>query len=190
VSNRCALWFTLGPVVLWLGAFSASAAASAGLQSLLHQIFVEHAFDGAPPPQIEWMDEGTHYTVAEKSADLPDAEDIVRYTTPSGKREVLVSARSLKPHDAVKPLKIEGYSFSKDKQRVLIFTNTKPVWRQHTRGDYWLFNLDTPVLEQLGGNGEPSTMQSLNSHRTGLPSRLSAGTICSSKTSQISRFGH
>src|SRR5581483_4827785 len=34
-----------------------------------------------------------------------------------------------------------------------------PVWRQHTRGDYWLFDLNTKALDRLGGKGEPSTMQ-------------------------------
>ena len=90
---------------------------------------------------------------------MSHAKDIVRYTTASGRREVLISARSLVPKGEKKPLSIDGYQFSKDKQRALIFTNTKPVWRQNTRGDYWLVDVSKKALEKLGGRGEPSTMQ-------------------------------
>ena len=30
------------------------------------------------------------------------------------------------------------------RQKLLIFTNTKRVWRKETRGDYWVFDLQTP----------------------------------------------
>ncbi|HZS52905.1 MAG TPA: S9 family peptidase [Bryobacteraceae bacterium] len=144
-------------LLLVVGKFNASGAATEGLHSLLQKIFVEHAFDSAFPPQIQWLDDGTFYTVLEKSKNVPDAQDLVRYTTASGNREVLVDAQLLIPQGEKKPLKIDGYSLSKEK--LLIFTNTKPVWRQHTRGDYWLFNSTTNALQKLGGDGEASTMQ-------------------------------
>ncbi|MCA9975601.1 MAG: DPP IV N-terminal domain-containing protein, partial [Anaerolineales bacterium] len=39
-----------------------------------------------------------------------------------------------------------------------IFTNTKRVWRMHTRGDYWVLDLPSGRLTQLGGEAEPSTL--------------------------------
>src|SRR5450432_866192 len=149
----------LSPVLLLLAASTASAGPSTALQDLLRQIFVEHTFDGKYPPQFEWLEDGAAYTVLEKSAAITDAQDIVRYATTSGKREILVSASALVSAGQKEALGIEGYQFSKDKQRLLIFTNSKPVWRQHTRGDYWLLDLNTKALEKLGAEGEPSTMQ-------------------------------
>ncbi|HUV67449.1 MAG TPA: S9 family peptidase, partial [Sedimentisphaerales bacterium] len=41
---------------------------------------------------------------------------------------------------------------------LLIFTNTKRVWRQNTRGDYWVLDLSDWKLQKLGGDAEPSTL--------------------------------
>ena len=43
-------------------------------------------------------------------------------------------------------------------KRLLIFTNTRRVWRQNTRGDYWVLDLATKKLQKLGGNAAPSTL--------------------------------
>jgi len=156
---RSAGFSFLGFLVLSLAGETATAAPSTALQELLRQIFVDQTFQGQQSPQFEWFDDGTAYTALEKSENVPDAKDIVRYTTASGKREILIPAQSLIPSGQKKALSVEGFQFSKEKQRLLIFTNTKPVWRQHTRGDYWLFDLNTKTLERLGGEGEPSSMQ-------------------------------
>jgi dipeptidyl-peptidase-4 len=157
--RKSASLLTLSLVALFLTANPAAAAPSPSLQDLLHQIFVDHAFTVKAPPQFEWLDDGAAYTVLEDSPDVSGAQDIVRYTTASGKRDILVSAKVLIPAGQKQALPVEGYEFSKDHQRVLIFTNSKPVWRRHTRGDYWLLDLRTSALEKLGGAGEPSTMQ-------------------------------
>lgn len=140
-------------------AVTASAAVSPTLNNLLHEIFVDHAFDPTFPPHIEWFDDGAAYTTLEKSAEIADAQDIVRYATASGNRDVVVSARTLIPAGEKKPLNLDGYSFSQDKRRLLIYTNSKPVWRRPTRGDYWLLDLNSKTLQKLGGDGGPSTMQ-------------------------------
>ncbi len=54
------------------------------------------------------------------------------------------------PAGAQEPLKFNIYSFSPDYKMLLIFTNTAKVWRYHTRGDYWVLNLTTNKLTQLG----------------------------------------
>jgi dipeptidyl-peptidase-4 len=41
---------------------------------------------------------------------------------------------------------------------VLIFTNSKQVWRTNTRGDYWVLDLSGWTLKKLGGDGPPSTL--------------------------------
>ena len=57
------------------------------------------------------------------------------------------------------PLAIEEYSWSPDGKRVLIFTNSRQVWRQRTRGDFWMLDLTTWNLRKLGGpDAPPSTL--------------------------------
>ena len=36
------------------------------------------------------------------------------------------------------------------RHKVLLFTNTKQVWRINTKGDYWVLNIATGKLQQLG----------------------------------------
>ncbi|UYQ95088.1 S9 family peptidase [Chitinophaga horti] len=58
-----------------------------------------------------------------------------------------------------KSLSIRDFAFSADEKQVLIFANTRKVWRYHTRGDYWLYNIATKKLQQLGkGRPEASLM--------------------------------
>ena len=42
------------------------------------------------------------------------------------------------------------------RQKLLIFTNTRRVWRLNTRGDYWVLDLASERLHQLGA-GAPSS---------------------------------
>ena len=55
--------------------------------------------------------------------------------------EVLVPSEWLKPTPADKPLGVDTYEWSEDRSKLLIFTNTKRVWRLNTRGDYWVLDL-------------------------------------------------
>ncbi|MCA9125371.1 MAG: DPP IV N-terminal domain-containing protein, partial [Planctomycetales bacterium] len=45
-----------------------------------------------------------------------------------------------------------------DNSKLLIFTNTRKVWRYHTRGDYWVLDLMSGDLTQLGRTVKPTTM--------------------------------
>ena len=51
----------------------------------------------------------------------------------------------------MEPLRIDDFSVSADGRRLLLFTNTRRVWRLNTRGDYWVFDRDAKALRKLGG---------------------------------------
>ena len=40
----------------------------------------------------------------------------------------------------------------------LVFTNTRKVWRDNTRGDYWVLDRRTGQLKQIGAFAKPSTL--------------------------------
>jgi dipeptidyl-peptidase-4 len=75
----------------------------------------------------------------------------VRYETATGARSVLVSARQLVPKDAQAPLDIDDYEWSQGDSSLLVFTNTRKVWRRNTRGDYWVLGRSSGSLRKLGG---------------------------------------
>ncbi len=107
---------------------------------------------------IRWLEDGAAYTTVER-AEGGRGREIVRYDTEKGARSVLISAAQLTaPGDSV-PLAIENYIWSPDRNRLLIFTNSQPVWRTNTRGDYWVLDRQAGKLSKLGGTeAKPSTL--------------------------------
>ena len=105
-----------------------------------------------------WMTDGATYTTLEPSAEAKGGRDLVLYDAASGKRSVLVSAAKLVPAGAEGPLAIEDYAWSPDGKVLIVFTNSKRVWRQNTRGDFWTYELLTGRLRQLGRDFEASTL--------------------------------
>ena len=103
-----------------------------------------------------WLNDGSSYTTLE---DTDQGQNLVRYDSERGGREVLVAARQFIPQGDSLPLRVEEYSWSPDQKVLLIFTNTQPVWRLNTRGDYWLLDRSTGQLRKLGGpQAKPSTL--------------------------------
>jgi len=92
---------------------------------------------------IKWANDGNSYYRIENSS-------IVQYTLPNNTRQVLIYKDQLTPTNSTKPLSVSYFTFSQDEKMVLLFTNTKPVWRLNTKGDYWILNLSTGKLQQLG----------------------------------------
>lgn len=105
-----------------------------------------------------WLKHGDAYSLTEPSKEVRSGREIVRYDARSGRRTVLVSAFDLIPPGESTPLKIEGYAFAKDLARVLIYTNSKRVWRSNTRGDYWLLDRSSRQLRKIGGAARPSSL--------------------------------
>jgi dipeptidyl-peptidase-4 len=117
--------------------------------------------DGFGPTQ--WLSKAKGYTTLEDSAKVKGSQDIVRHDPETGKKDVLVSAEHLYARDngqaARSPLHIESYAWSPDEALVLIFTNSRRVWRQNTRGDYYLFDISSRELRKLGGkDARPSSL--------------------------------
>ena len=104
---------------------------------------------------VKWLEAGQGYVRLEKSKATKEARDIVRVDPATGKREILVAAKALIPEGKKKPLAVSGYTFTKDLAKVLIYTNTRRVWRVHSRGDYWVLDRASGKLHQLGGKEAP-----------------------------------
>ncbi|HEY3885959.1 MAG TPA: DPP IV N-terminal domain-containing protein, partial [Vicinamibacterales bacterium] len=70
----------------------------------------------------------------------------------------LVRPSQLVPTGSTAALDINDYAWSNDGTRLLIFTNTKKVWRQNTRGDYWVLDVARGALQKLGGHAPASSL--------------------------------
>jgi dipeptidyl-peptidase 4 len=96
---------------------------------------------------IQWSKDGNSYFTTEHNA-------IVQYQLPSFQQTVIADTLKLVPKGQSTALLIRSFSFTDDGKKVLIYTNSKKVWRQDTRGDYWLLDLTNNNLKQLG-KGRP-----------------------------------
>jgi dipeptidyl-peptidase 4 len=92
---------------------------------------------------IRWSVDGNSYYLVEKN-------ELVQYTLPDNKPLVVLSKQQLTPTGSSNPLQFSYYSFSGDQQKVLLFTNTKRVWRLNSKGDYWMLDRKSGSLSQLG----------------------------------------
>lgn len=124
----------------------------------VERIFASRDFRQEGMSPVRWLDDST-YTDVEASSSGHGA-DLVRVDAASGKKSVLVSAAQLTPAGAGAPLAIEDYAWSGDHRKLLVFTNSARVWRENTRGDFWVLDLGSGKLEKLGGaKAKPSTLQ-------------------------------
>src|ERR1700744_1041537 len=93
---------------------------------------------------VNWAKDGYQYY-----RNMP-GEGIVEFDTrDSAKKTVIVTKEMLTPQGK-SPLAVSSFSFSDDGNKVMIFTNTKRVWRYNTKGDYWVYDMNTKALKQIG----------------------------------------
>ncbi len=121
----------------------------------LERIFAKNEFS-AKGYSARWLDHGHSYTRLEKLTN--GGMNIVRYQAGRDRPEILVPASDLVPPGGDTPLTIQGHSWSKDLSLLLIYTNSKRVWRTNSRGDYWLLDRGSGELRQLGGDAPPSSL--------------------------------
>jgi len=101
------------------------------------------SFSQFRPKQINWTADGN-------STLMIIGGNIVKTDLETGVQTVLVKRDQLIPSGATEPLAFDIYSFSPGYKMLLIFTNTAKVWRYNTRGDYWVLDLTSNHLTQLG----------------------------------------
>ncbi|AMQ57118.1 S9 family peptidase [Algoriphagus sanaruensis] len=74
---------------------------------------------------------------------------ILKINLPDQSPEVFISKADLTPN-AGTALQVRDFTFSQDRKKIVIYTNTKRVWRLDTQGDYWVLDLETKELKQAG----------------------------------------
>jgi len=143
--------------LLFIPAFVFAQTSDPSLLSI-ERIFNSDDFSAKGIGGLRWMKSGDAYSKIERSATVEGGNDLVSYNAATNSRTVLLSAEKLIPKGETKPLPINGYEWSADNKQMLIYTNSKKVWRLNTRGDYWVLDLASGNLKKLGGDAKPSTL--------------------------------
>ena len=112
---------------------------------------------------VNWLSDGEHYS--KKVKNPKGGFDIVSYEASSGNKEnsadegkVLIPASMLVKPGTSDTLSVRSFTFDSSHNQVLIYTNTRRVWRYDTRGDYWVLNMKSGRLTQLGANLPESSL--------------------------------
>jgi len=121
----------------------------------LERIFDSREFAADRFGPALWLAHDSGYTVIEPGK---TGGDIVLYDPETGGREIIVPAWRLISSGETAPLRIEDYSWSPDRTKLLIFTNTNRGGRRGIQGDYWVLDLTLWELRKLGGGADPGTM--------------------------------
>lgn len=111
-------------------------------QSLLIAVVLLLVLSRAIAQNIHWGPDGNSFFQLEEN-------QLVRYTLPSQEREIILGEKDLTPAGQ-NALQVRDFTFSRDNKKILIDTNTKRVWRLDTQGDYWVLDLVSKELKQIG----------------------------------------
>lgn len=107
---------------------------------------------------LNWLKDGERYSSLERNEET-GGMDVVAYRAKDNKREVIIPSSMFINQATGKPIAIRSISWSNDNDKVLIYNNTRQVWRYDTRGDYWVLTRSSGKLQQLGkGLPESSLM--------------------------------
>jgi len=101
--------------------------------------------------QLKWTKEGNAFYTEKNGS-------IIRIGLPGNVETTIVSRMQLVPSGEGHPLQVRSFSFSEDGNKILIFTNTKRVWRYNTKGDYWVYDLGAKTLKQVGKDRPASSL--------------------------------
>jgi len=123
----------------------------------LEDIYTKGLYRSKGIGPLRWMKDNQSYSAMEYNQ-TAKGNDLVRYDVVRGTKSVLVNANLLVPAGSSQALAIDDYDWSDDNTKLLIFTNTRKVWRYNTRGDYWVLNLRNGKLQQLGRGLETATL--------------------------------
>ncbi len=147
------------PALLFIASLLAASLAAADPALLtLDRLFTAEEFKEEKATAIRWSKKSADYFTLDAPKMGKDGKDLVRNDTASGKKSVLATAQQLTTPGAKKPLAVDSFEFNADESQVLLFTDTKKVWRKNTRGDYWLLDLASKKLTKLGGDAAASSL--------------------------------
>lgn len=125
-------------------------------QLTIDRIYASGEFRGDYQAPISWIDGGNAYVIVEMNdQQIPQ---LIKYDTATGKQSLLLSAEELTPEGSSRPIRISDFSMSDDESKILIFTNSKRVWRSNTKGDYWVYDLMDKSLKKLGSEFPASSL--------------------------------
>lgn len=146
--------FALVACVLLLGLRPAFAQDVEVPELTLQSIFASTTFFGEGFQGGRWAEEGPVIRYIESDRQT-GATHLISYNLETGERSRLIDGSNLQKPDDSGLIRIQGYEWSADRSKVLIYTDSERVWRYPTQGFYYVVNLEngdvTPISDRDEG---------------------------------------
>ena len=97
------------------------------------------------PADLQWNENETGYYSIKKNN--------ITLVSVTGEEDTTIL-----PSKVLGETKIEAFRFSKNKNKILLFTNAKKVWRYKTRGDYLVFDVKQQKIIKIGKDFPASSL--------------------------------
>ena len=129
-------------ILCFLLAVSITSAAFAQKDVKLEDVWRSYRFYATGVDGLTSMKDGLHYTTLEKGT-------ITKYSYETGEAVAeLVSVKSIKA-DAGMTVNFDAYEFSADEKKVLLSTQTEPIYRYSSRSVFYIYDLESKKITQL-----------------------------------------
>ncbi len=111
----------------------------------LEDIHASRTFSGESFRGGRWAAEGPVLRYIDQQAGS-DTTHLVSYNLETDARTRLIDGARLYAADVGRLIQIEDYQYSQDGARVLLYTDSERVWRQNTKGYYYVYDVAKETL--------------------------------------------
>lgn len=121
----------------------------------VEKIWKNYEFSGAGVDGFRSMKDGIHYT---QLTEKDKKQQITKHkiTDTEDNHEVLVSADKLVING--KSIQVDDYFFNDDESKILITTNTTPIYRRSFSAVYYLYDIANKTIQSLDDAHQPQTL--------------------------------
>jgi len=119
----------------------------------IDRIYASNEFRQGYHPPIKWIENGEAYITLDRKS-----RDFVRYETATQEQSIYLATKTLISDKDEHRIRIKDFTLSNDESKILIFTNSKKVWRSNTKGDYWVYDFNTKKLSKVGNQFPESSL--------------------------------
>ena len=113
----------------------------------LEDIYFNDTFSAKRFASGKWAAEGPVVTYTAETAD--GGSSIVSFDLVADEVTTLIDGSALYADDVERVLKIDDYAFSDDGSKILLYTDSEKVWRENTKGYYYIFDVASGDLQPL-----------------------------------------
>ncbi|MDE7119805.1 MAG: DPP IV N-terminal domain-containing protein, partial [Muribaculaceae bacterium] len=81
-----------------------------------------------------------------------DRSQIISYSTATGKQDAVVLDRTKTREEKMGP--VEGFTISPDGSKLLVWTDSEPIYRRSSKANYYIFDIKRNILRPLSKTGK------------------------------------